>query len=276
MARVTDIVSASGARPVFMCDFSPPRDPSTNWLDQALSLSPDLFNIPYLAPHPTRPDSITASHLIRDYTRTEVVFNLATRDSNRPKLLDKLSCSRDLALENVVVLQGDADRGVADTSCAERFSPTGLIRELKRSGWDFCVGAVADLTKGVEREADLCHQKIEAGADFLLVQPTFDFAATEKFLSQAALSVPLFFGVHVLAKDGIYFTPTPDTLHLRIERDNASVEVTVETINRFLQLGIRCFYLIAPIFPGGARDYVMARQVMDFFITPRPIPGTPV
>ena len=114
-----------------------------------------------------------------------------------------------------------------------------------------------------------------SGADFLLIQPTFDFAATEQFLSHLGPSVPLFFGVQVLVKGGISFTPTPDSLSHRIDYEGAGVEIAVETIRKFLGLGIRCFYLIAPIHPGGARDYRMARQVMDSF-TPRPTPDSPV
>ena len=275
MARVTDIVSASGTRPVFMCDFSPPRSPSPDWLNEASALTPDIFSVPYLAPHPTRPDPITAAHLILDHTGAEVAFNLATRDSGKSKLLEKLTRARDLGLENVVVLQGDADRGVTNLPRTQRFKPIELVRELKRPGWNFCIGAVADLAKGVEREADLCFQKIDAGADFLLVQPTFDFEATERFLSHFGPSVPLFFGVEILVKGGISFTSIPDSLRHRIDSDNSGVEVAVETIDRFFRLGIRCFYLIPPIFPGGARDYRMARQVMDSFAI-QPTPDTPV
>ena len=53
---------------MFMCDFSPPRTPSANWPDEALSLNSDLICVPHLAPHPTRPDAVTAAHLIRDRT----------------------------------------------------------------------------------------------------------------------------------------------------------------------------------------------------------------
>ena len=95
-----------------MCDFSPPRNPSPNWPIETSALAPDIFSVPYLAPHPTRPDPITAAHLIRNQTGTEVAFNLATRDSGKSKLLEKLTHAQDLGLENIVVLQGDADRGV--------------------------------------------------------------------------------------------------------------------------------------------------------------------
>ena len=225
MVRVTDTLSASGTRPVFICDFSPPRNPASNWLSEALSLKPDLFSIPYLAPHPTRPDPITAANLIRAHTRTEVAFNLATRDSSRSKLTYNLSRARDLGLQNVVVLQGDADRGVRDIPPSERFTPTKLIRELKGPDWDFCVGAVADLYNGVEKEAELARRKIDAGADFLLIQPTFDFEATKQFLSHLGESVPFFFGVQVLVKGSISFTPTPDSLRQRIDCESAGVKV---------------------------------------------------
>ena len=265
MARVTDIVSRSREKPVFMCDFSSPRDPTADWLGEARNLNADLFCVPHLAPHPTRPDAITAAHLIRDNVGTEVVFNLAARDASKSEVRDRLNNARRLGLENVVVLQGDANRGVADAAGTDRFKPTELIAELKGLGGDFCVGAVADLANGVEKEADLCRLKVDAGADFFLVQPTFDIEAVERFLANPGLAVPMFFGVQVLARGGIAFAPVPEPLRLQIERGRSGADAAEETMRRFLRLGVYNFYLIAPIYPGGARDYGLARQVIDSF-----------
>ena len=163
MTTVTDIVSRAGASTVFMCDFSPPRTPSANWPDEALYLNSDLICVPHLAPHPTRPDAITAAHLIRERTGAEVVFNFATRDASKAEVWERLSRARSLGLENVVVLQGDADRGVGNVAREDSFKPTELIRELKSCGDGFCVGAVADLAKGVEQEAHSFSSKNRCG-----------------------------------------------------------------------------------------------------------------
>ena len=108
------------------------------------------------------------------------------------------------------------------------------------------------------------------------MQPTFDLEAAEQFLSRVGFAAPLFLGVQVLVKGGISFTPTPDSLRQRIDCQSAGVKVAVETIRRFLRIGIRYFYLIAPIYPGGARDYTMVRQVMDSFTPTMSTPYTPV
>ena len=131
MTTVTDIVSRAGASAVFMCDFSPPRNPTANWPDEALSLNSDLICVPHLAPHPTRPDAITAAHAMRERTGAEVVFNFATRDSRKSEVWERLGNARSLGLENMVVLQGDADRGVGSVARENRFKPTELIRELQ-------------------------------------------------------------------------------------------------------------------------------------------------
>ena len=263
MARVTDIVSAAGTDSLFMCDFSPPRDPSANWLEEARSLKPDLFSVPHLAPHPTRPDALSAAQSIRAKTGTDVVFNIATRDATKPELKDRLARARSLDLQNVIVLQGDADRGIADVDSEDRFTPTGFIRELKScSGW-FCVGAVADLGKDVDKESDLSLRKIDAGADFLLVQPTFDLGLAERFLAQLGKTVPMFFGVQVLARDSIAFSPVPEPVRSEIETSGSGVAAAKVLISQLLNLGINCFYLIAPIYPGGARDYDAVRRVME-------------
>ena len=197
MTTVTDIVSRAGASTVFMCDFSPPRTPSANWPDEALYLNSDLICVPHLAPHPTRPDAITAAHLVRERTGTELVFNFATRDAGKSEVWERLGNARSLGLENMVVLHGDADRGVGNVAREDSFKPTELIRELQGLDEGFCVGAVADLAKGVDQEAILSRRKIDAGADFLLVQPTFDIDALERFLAKADTSTP-----HVLRGPG--------------------------------------------------------------------------
>ena len=265
MTTVTDIVSRARASPVFMCDFSPPRTPGANWPDEALSLNSDLICVPHLAPHPTRPDAITAAHLVRERTGAEVVFNFATRDVSKSEVWERLGKARSLGLENIVVLQGDADRGVGDVARENSFKPTELIRELQGLDEGFCVGAVADLSKGVEQEANLSRRKIDAGADFLLVQPTFDIDAAERFLAKVDTSIPMFFGVQILVNGGVAFTPVPEYLRLDIENGQSGVDAAIEMISRFLRIGVNCFYLIAPIYRGGMRDYSAARNVMASF-----------
>ena len=265
MTTVTDIVSRAGESTVFMCDFSPPRAPGANWTDEALSLNPDLICVPHLAPHPTRPDAITAAHAIRERTGAEVVFNFATRDSRKSEVWERLGNAHSLGLENMVVLQGDADRGVGSVARENSFKPTELIRELQGVDEGFCVGAVVDLAKGVDQEVDLSRRKIDARADFLLVQPTFDINAAERFLANAGTSTPMFFGVQVLVKGGVAFAPVPDSLRLEIESGRSGVDAAKEMISRFLGIGINCFYLIAPVYRGGMRDYSAARKVMASF-----------
>ena len=265
MTTVTDIVSRAGASTVFMCDFSPPRTPGANWPDEVLSLNSDLICVPHLAPHPTRPDAITAAHLVRERTGAEVVFNFATRDASKSEVWERLGNARRLGLENIVVLQGDSDRGVGNVARENSFKPTELIRELQGLDEGFCVGAVADLAKGVEQEANLSRRKIDAGADFLLVQPTFDIDAAERFLAKADTSIPMFFGVQVLVSGGVAFAPVPESLRLEIENGQSGVDAAIEMISRFLRIGVNCFYLIAPIYRGGMRDYSAARNVMASF-----------
>ena len=265
MTTVTDIVSRAGASTVFMCDFSPPRIPGANWTDEVPSLNSDLICVPHLAPHPTRPDAITAAHLVRERTGAEVVFNFATRDASKSEVWERLGNARSLGLENIVVLQGDPDRGVGNVARENSFKPTELIRELQGLDEGFCVGAVADLAKGVEQEAHLSRRKIDAGADFLLVQPTFDIDAAERFLAKVDTFIPMFFGVQILVNGGVAFTPVPEYLRLDIESGRSGVDAAKEMISRFLRIGVNCFYLIAPIYRGGMRDYSAARNVMASF-----------
>ena len=116
---------------MFMCDFSPPRAPGADWPDEALTLNSDLICVPHLAPHPTRPNAITAAHMIRERTGAEVVFNFATRDAGKSEVWERLSNARSLGLENIVVLQGDADRGVGSVAREDSLSQLCLLVSYK-------------------------------------------------------------------------------------------------------------------------------------------------
>ena len=77
--------------------------------------------------------------------------------------------------------------------------------------------------------------------------------------------MPIFFGVQVLVNGGVAFTPVPESLRLEIESGRSGVDAAKEMISRFLRIGVNCFYLIAPIYRGGVRDYSAARNVMASF-----------
>ena len=284
MSTVAEACGAGGRKPVFICDFSPPRGADLGFVDQAKHLSTDFVCVAYGPGKSVRVDSAAAAHEIKQRSGKDVVFNLATRDMNKLALQSHLLGAQVLGLENVLVVQGDRfnEKDLAAVKDVNDFRPTEFIRAIKsmnqgldykglklRTPTQFCVGASVDLGKGVVTEAALAVKKVEAGADFLTTQPIFDPANATEFrdtygsLARKDIPVPVFFGLQVLQKDGVIFANVPEGIKSDLERGRQGSDIAVELLHSFVENGIRTIYIVPPIMKGGLRDYEAAQRVLE-------------
>jgi 5,10-methylenetetrahydrofolate reductase len=282
MAKVTDAVAAAGGRTVFICDFTPPRGGAPELLDGARELDADFISVAYNPGKLVRVDSVAAAAAIKQHYGRDAVFNLSPRDMNRLALESRLLGAQLVGLENVLVVQGDplTERDLAKP--AAEYGATGLIRAIARlnqgtdfkgsnlrASSDFSIGASVDLNRGVEREAALTKRKVDAGAHFLVTQPIFDpseatafFEAYERAAGEP-LTLPVFWGLQVLRADGILFSNVPESVLGELQAGRDGVEIAAELYQRFVDAGLRCIYLVAPILRGGARDYEAAGRLLQ-------------
>ena len=188
MAKIADTYAARGGEPLFICDFSPPRGASHDNLRSALALDADWLSIPYNPGKSVYANSAMAAHSLSTSAGKDVVFTIATRDTNILAAQSLLLGAALLGLENVVVVRGDdftASQLHATKAVHDR-TPTALIRSIAamNAGIDFrgralsaptsfCIGATIDMARGVEAEVALTRRKLEAGAHFFITQPTF-------------------------------------------------------------------------------------------------------
>ncbi len=284
MTKMTDLLTSAQGRPVFLCDFSPPRGADASALQDAASLEADALCVAYAPGKSVRADSAMLAAAIKQRSGKEVVFNLSTRDMNKLALQSHLIGAALLGLQNVLVVKGDpfTEKDLALVKDVRDFTPTGLIRAIKgmnggldykglklRTATDFCVGASLDLSKGAEHEARLAHRKVQAGADFLVAQPVFEASKVREFsqayeaASGGKLSVPVFWGLQVLVKDGLLFGEMPSRVRQELEQGRPGHEIALELLAQFRAAGLRAFYLIPPILRGGARDYAAAQRVLE-------------
>lgn len=281
MAKVTEKLAAKVGRPLFLCDFSPPRSADVAALDSARTLDADFLCVAYGPGRSVRLDSAVAAYQIKERLQKDVVFNVACRDMNKLAMQTHLLGASALGLENVLVLQGDPFPASEPLhlSPTARFTPTELIASIKsmNEGLDFrgrklasptrfCVGGGVDLGKGLDKEARLAKKKIEAGADFLLTQPVFDSATALHFMDALGSDrIPVFFGVQVLIKDGVIFADVPQRVRNDLEKGRAGTEIAAEVIDELMRAGLDTFYLVPPIVKGGGRDYAAAQEVLGKF-----------
>jgi 5,10-methylenetetrahydrofolate reductase len=282
MAKVTDVAFSKRDGPAIICDYTPPRGGDPALLDGAKDLAAaDYIAVAYNPGKLVRADSAAAALAIKQRFGTDVVFNLSPRDMNKLALQSRLAGAQLLGLENVLVLQGDPLTERDGAAAVNEYTASGLVAgiaamnqgtDLKgsnlRAPTDFCIGASADLNRGVRAEAELTARKVAAGAHFLVTQPIFAASEAREFLEAYAevagspLSIPVFWGLQLLRADGVLFSNVPRPVLDDLEKGRDGVEIAAELYAEFASNGIDCMYLVAPIMKGGARDYEAAGALM--------------
>jgi 5,10-methylenetetrahydrofolate reductase len=281
MAKVTEALSSQRQTPVFICDFSPPRGGGAQALADASQLDADFICVAYNPGKAVRVDSVSAAYEISRATGRGTVFNLSPRDMNKLALQSRLLGAQTLGLQNLLVIQGDPITDRDGLKPAGEYTATGLIASIRqmnqgldykgsklRAPTEFCIGASLDLSRGIEREASLAYRKAEAGAHFFVSQPVFEMSEITSFLeayeAQAGtpLSQPVFWGLQILAADGVLFSTVPENLRRDLANGRDGVEIALQTYKLLREAGIGAIYLVSPIMRGGARDYAAAARFL--------------
>ncbi len=282
MAKVTDVVAGARDRPVIICDYTPPRGGDPALLDGARDLvAADFIAVAYNPGKLVRADSAAVALAIKQRQGTDVIFNFSPRDMNELALQSRLVGAQLLGLENLLVLQGDALTERDGAAAVAEYTASGLIgaiaalnqgTDLKgsnlRAPTGFCIGATTDLNRGIRAEAELTARKVAAGAEYLVTQPIFaasearDFQQAYAEVAGAPLAIPVFWGLQLLRADGVLFSNVPQPVLDGLQNGRDGIDIAAELYAEFLDAGIDCIYLVAPIMKGGARDYEAAGALM--------------
>ena len=290
MTKVTDIYARHGGAPRFICDFSPPRGAAYDDLDTARALNAHCLSVPYNPGRSVYANAALAAHYLKSRTGREVAFTIATRDMNILAAQSLLVGAALVGLQNVIVVRGDdfPPAELRNTKPVHDRTTTALIRsiaDLNRGNdfrgrpignpTDFCIGASVDTNRDIDSEVALTRRKTEAGVHFLITQPAFSPASALQFIHAyeqaygAPVPVPIFFGVQMIGTGGISFSPIPQSVQDALDSGVSPADIAIQTIDAFLKAGVSAFYLMAPIFSGGARDYRSAARVLNRFKTSR-------
>ncbi len=198
------------------CEINPPRSANvTQVLSQVERLQEAGFNVINIPDGPrasARIQPIVLAHIIQRETGMDTILHYACRDRNILGIQSDLLGAAALGLHNLLAVTGDPPK-LGDYPMATAVfdvDSIGLLRiadHLNHSrdlagnpisaptafflGAGFNPGAL-DLA----REIDRLHQKIAAGAEFLMTQPVFD---PEKLLnalhSAGKINIPVFVGI---------------------------------------------------------------------------------
>jgi len=173
--------------------------------EEIAALKPAFMSVTYGAGGGTSKYTLDIAKNIKKQHGVESLAHLTCVSSTRETVLARIADFRAAGVENVMALRGDipADMLGADRSGWAYRHAVDLIREIKASGADFCIGGACypevHPESGNQKE-DILHlkEKIDVGCDFLTTQMFFDNNLLYNFLYkilEAGINVPVVAGV---------------------------------------------------------------------------------
>ena len=123
----------------------------------------------------------------------------STKETVKQRILDM----KNAGIKNVMALRGDRLTGSEDSGISDYRYAVDLIRELKASHADFCIGGACYPEVHPEstcQKEDIKHlkEKVDAGCEFLTTQMFFDNNLLYNFLykiREAGITVPIVAGI---------------------------------------------------------------------------------
>ena len=170
--------------------------------EQVAAMKPSFVSVTYGAAGGASKNTLNlASHLKEQYG-IPVLAHLTCISSTRETVQNRIAQLRQLGLENVMALRGDRTPDTAEIHSPWQHA-SELVRELKDSGADFCIGGACYPEvhpDSANSREDIAHlrEKVNAGCDFLTTQMLFDNSLFYSFLyriREAGITVPVLPGI---------------------------------------------------------------------------------
>ncbi len=172
--------------------------------EEIAQLHPAFMSVTYGAGGGT---SAYTLEIARDMERHGVptLAHLTCVSSNRSVVHQRIQELKDAGIENIMALRGDLTPEMEgqDRSTWDYRYAVDLVREIRQSGGDFCIGGACYPEvhpESANQKEDILHlkEKVEAGVDFLTTQMFFDNNLLYNFLykiREAGITVPVVAGI---------------------------------------------------------------------------------
>ena len=173
--------------------------------EEIAKLSPAFMSVTYGAGGGTSQYTLDIARDILENYSVPTVAHLTCVSSTRETVKERIEQIHGAGIKNIMALRGDipADMQNTDRSEWDYHHASELIRELRESGYDFCIGGACYPESHPESQnqtEDIRHlkEKVDAGCDFLTTQMFFDNNLLYRFLyriREAGISVPVIPGI---------------------------------------------------------------------------------
>ena len=184
--------------------------------EEIAKLRPAFISVTYGAGGGTSKYTLDIAKNIKDQYNVQTLAHLTCVSSTRETVHQKIKEIKAAGIENIMALRGDipADMDLSHQETWAYHHAIDLIRELKESGADFCIGGACypeGHTESLDTVTDLRNlkRKVDAGANQLVTQLFLDNRYFYEFREKAELV-----GIHVPIEAGIM----PVTNKKQIER----------------------------------------------------------
>ncbi len=168
-------------------------------------LHPAFVSVTYGAGGGTSRYTLDIARNIKERHGVPTLAHLTCVSSTRATVRERIAAMQEAGIENVMALRGDipAELANADRTGWDYHHAVELVRELKASGADFCIGGacypeVHPESPDFRTDIRYLREKVDAGCDFLTTQMFFDNNLLYNFLyriREAGITVPIIPGI---------------------------------------------------------------------------------
>ncbi len=176
-----------------------------NATEEIAKLNPAFMSVTYGAGGGTSKYTLDIAKNIKELYGVPTLAHLTCVSSSKQTVKEKIQEIHNAGISNIMALRGDIPASMEndDRSNWDYTYAVELINELKRSGYDFCIGGacypeVHPESKNQAEDIKRLKEKVDAGCDFLTTQMFFDNNLLYNFLykiREAGITVPVIPGI---------------------------------------------------------------------------------
>ncbi len=173
--------------------------------EEIAKLHPSFMSVTYGAGGGTSKYTLDIAKNIKERYNVPSLAHLTCVSSTRETVHERIQDILDAGIRNVMALRGDIPAGMEneDRSHWDYQHAVELVRELKESDADFCIGGACYPEihpESTNQKEDILYlkEKVEAGCSFLTTQMFFDNNLLYNFLykiREAGITVPIIPGI---------------------------------------------------------------------------------
>ena len=173
--------------------------------EEIAKLRPSFMSVTYGAGGGTSKYTLDIAKNIKANYGVPTLAHLTCVSSTRETVRERIADMKAAGISNVMALRGDIPAGLenADRSHWDYKHAVELVRELKESGADFCIGGacypeIHPESANQKEDIKYLKEKVEAGCEFLTTQMFFDNNLLYNFLykiREAGITVPIIPGI---------------------------------------------------------------------------------